>query len=402
MVPVPFRSSRKPLFISAFVGVAALFGCAEQESAPPPMPPPPPPMMAPPPVATVTPPPPPPAPAAPAAPTLAPATVVKDVGFMEPESALYDAAEDAYLVSNIEGNPSEADGKGFISKVSPEGKVLALKWIDGTKKGSTLNAPKGLAIAKGTLYVADISFVRLFDAKTGAPKGKIATPGATFLNDISAAPDGTIYVSDTGIKFGKDGVEPTGTAAIYAIGKSGSAKKIIADKDKLGGPNGVLADDTGVWVVTFGSGEIYHVGKDGKLDPGQKLPEGMLDGVVKLPDGTLLVSSWTTGTVYKGTPGGAWEATVTGVKSPADIGYDTKRNVLLIPQMQLDAVVLQTIPGMPAPAMTSAVPLPAAPTAAPKASMPAAPAPVAPAAPAAPAMAPVATPAPAPAAPAMK
>lgn len=398
MVSVPFRSSRKPLFISAFVGIAALVGCAEQESAPPPVaPPPPPPMVAPPPVATVAPLPPPPAPAAPAAPTLAPATVVKDVGFMQPESAFYDAAEDMYLVSNIEGNPSEVDGKGFISKVSPEGKVVALKWIDGTKKGSTLNAPKGLAISKGTLYVADISFVRLFDAKTGAPKGKIAAPGATFLNDISVAPDGTIYVSDTGVKAGKDGFVPTGSDAIYAIGKGGSAKKILADKDKLGKPNGLLADDTGVWVVTFGSGEIYRVAKDGKQDPGQKLPEGMLDGVVKLPDNSLLVSSWTTGTVYKGTPGGTWEATVTGVKSPADIGYDTKRNVLLIPQMQLDAVVLQTIPGMPAPAATPLVPTPAAPTAAPKASLPAAPAPVAPAAPA---MAPMA--APAPAAPAMK
>ena len=46
------------------------------------------------------------------------------------------------------------------------------------------NAPKGLGVSGNLLYVADLTFVRMFDRKTGAPKGKIAIPGATFLNDV--------------------------------------------------------------------------------------------------------------------------------------------------------------------------------------------------------------------------
>ena len=48
----------------------------------------------------------------------------------------------------------------------------------------------------GTLYVADLDTVRMFDAKTGAAKGEVKIPGATFLNDI--ATDGkVVYVSDS-------------------------------------------------------------------------------------------------------------------------------------------------------------------------------------------------------------
>jgi sugar lactone lactonase YvrE len=289
-----------------------------------------------------------------------PPVVLKDVGFKTPESVLYDPEQDVYFVSNINGKPVEADGNGFISKVSPEGKVLELKWIDGTKKGSTLDAPKGLAVFGDTLYVADLNVIRLFDRKTGASKGKIAAVGSTFLNDVAAAPDGTIYVSDSGLKAGKEGLDPTGTDAVYKIGKSRRADKLIASKE-LSGPNGLLADDKGVWAVTFGTDALYRVGLDGKKEPNQKLPVGSLDGIVKLPDGSLLVSSWASSSVLRGTVGGPFETVIKDVKSPADIGYDTKRNVVLIPLFTLDSVQLQKLPG-PAP-VAAAGPAPVAPAA---------------------------------------
>jgi hypothetical protein len=266
---------------------------------------------------------------------------------MAPETVLYDSQADVYLVSNVNGKPGDVDANGFISKVTPDGKVAEPKWIDGSKKATLLDAPKGLAIVKGTLYVADITFVRMFDAKTGKAKGKMAAPGATFLNGVAGGPDGTIYVSDSGIKLGDKGVEPTGSDAILKIGKKGVPEKLIADKE-LGGPNGLLADDKGVWAVTFGSGEIYRVGTDGKKEPAQKLPQGMLDGIAKLADGSIAVSSWGANAIYKGTPGGTFDVLVKDVKSPAGIGYDSKRNVLLIPLMQLDTVQLQKLPGAPA------------------------------------------------------
>ena len=60
------------------------------------------------------------------------------------------------------------------------------------------------------------------------------------------------------------------------------------------------------------------------------MPKGALDGIVALGDG-LLVSSWDAQAVYRGKPGGSFEIVIPGVKSPADIGYDTKRSRVLVP-----------------------------------------------------------------------
>src|SRR5579859_2133514 len=107
-----------------------------------------------------------------------PVSVAKYTGFSAPESVLYDADADRYIVSSIVGKPSDKDDNGFISLLSPDGTVTTLKWIEGGKNKVTLNGPKGLAIAGGLLYVSDIDVVRKFDLKTGAPKGAIAIPGA--------------------------------------------------------------------------------------------------------------------------------------------------------------------------------------------------------------------------------
>lgn len=364
MVAEKNLGSKRRLLVPALVGAAGLTACGGPSDEAPPPAAPQSTLAAPAPVMTeATMPPagptaaaPAPAPAASAAPALEPPVLVKDAGFMTPESVLYDSQNDIYLVSNINGQPGDVDGNGFISKVTPDGKVAELKWIDGSKKATALDAPKGLAISKGTLYVADVTVVRMFDAKSGKPKGKIAAVGSTFLNDVTAGPDGTMYVSDSGIKFGKDGVEPTGSDAIYKIGKKGVAEKLIADKDQLGHPNGVLADDKGIWVVTFGTGELYRVGFDGKKEPGQKLPQGSLDGIVKLPDGSLAISSWAASAVYHGTPGGTFDVLIKDVKSPADIGYDSKRNQVLVPLFLENAIEIQKLPGGPAATETAPAP----------------------------------------------
>ncbi len=259
-------------------------------------------------------------------------------GFQTPESVLYDADADLYIVSNINGAPLDADDNGYITRVSPDGKIVDAKWIDGAKDNVKLDAPKGMAIVNGILYVSDISTVHKFDAKTGEPKGDIKISGATFLNDVAAAPDGGIYVTDSGLdpKFAT-----TGTDAIYVIGKDDKVKPLIKDK-ALAAPNGITGGEKGsVWVVTFGSGEIYSVDAKGKKAAGQKLPKGQLDGIVVLDGGDFLVSSWEGSAIFRGKPGGEWKALVENVKSPADFGYDTKRHRILIPVFQGNTVIIQ-------------------------------------------------------------
>src|SRR5512132_2787922 len=75
-------------------------------------------------------------------------------GFKTPESVKYDPDLDVYFVSNINGNPSQKDGNGFIARVRPDSTIDSLMFIAGGRNGVTLNGPKGMAIAGDTLVVA--------------------------------------------------------------------------------------------------------------------------------------------------------------------------------------------------------------------------------------------------------
>lgn len=270
--------------------------------------------------------------------------VIADVGFSTPESVLHDAASDVYLVSNINGGPLDADGNGFISRVSPDGTVQTLKWIEGGANGVTLNAPKGMAIQDGVLYVADITCLRMFDAGTGAPKGEACPEGATFLNDVAAGGDGTIVFTDSGLKAAPEGFAPSGTEAVYRLTVSdGGIAPVTQDTAALGAPNGVAVGTEGITVVTFTSGEAYRIGADGKRHPVMPPSKRQLDGVVVLPDGGLLASSWGDQCVYHLAPGGVMTKALSGVEAPADIGFDATRNRVLVPLFNANRVILHTL-----------------------------------------------------------
>ncbi|HEY3052169.1 MAG TPA: hypothetical protein VGK04_02140 [Thermoanaerobaculia bacterium] len=265
----------------------------------------------------------------------------KDIteGLQTPESVLYDADQDVYFISNINGQPLAADNNGYVLRVNPD-TLKADKWVEGGQNSVTLDAPKGMAIVGDTLYVSDITTVRKFDRKSGAPQGEVRITGATFLNDLAS--DGkSVYVSDTGMKAGAGGnFEPTGSDAIWQI-QGSSRFTLAADKD-LNRPNGIDIVDGKVWVVTFGSNELYQIDK-GKKTNVVKLPKGQLDGLAHLSDGTFLVSSWEANAVYRGTATGPFTAVIENVKSPADIGYDTKRKRLLVPHFTENKVTVHAL-----------------------------------------------------------
>ena len=85
-----------------------------------------------------------------------------------PESVRYDPDLDVFFVSNINGNPSQHDGNGFIAVVRADSTGVVKMLVEGGKNGVTLDAPKGLAIVGDTLWVADINHVRAFNKRTGA------------------------------------------------------------------------------------------------------------------------------------------------------------------------------------------------------------------------------------------
>jgi sugar lactone lactonase YvrE len=258
------------------------------------------------------------------------AIVVADAGFRTPESVLHESASDVYLVSNINGGPIDRAGNGFISRLSPDGEVLELRWIDGAQEGTVLDAPKGMAALDGRLFVADIDCVRVFALDSLEQLEDICFPEATFLNDLAVDANGTLYVTDSGFQVGPDGLEPSGTDAVYRFTPDGRRQNMVMSPS-LGGPNGIIVGPRGIFVVTFGTGEIFRLEADAKRTP--VLPESnrQLDGVVFNNDGELIFSDWSTGAVYRITRTGGVEAVLEGVTAPADIGYDAVRNRVLVP-----------------------------------------------------------------------
>ncbi|KYF84004.1 hypothetical protein BE11_16425, partial [Sorangium cellulosum] len=258
-------------------------------------------------------------------------------GFARPESVLYDADNDRYLVSNVNGNPHDRDNNGFISVLSPDGQVTNLKWIEGGRNKVKLDAPTGSAIVNGVLYVADLTTVRMFDLATGAPKGEIPIPGTTLLNDVAAAPDGRVYVSDSGFKIGATGnLEATSSDAVYVVEK-GKARA-LAKSTGLRMPNGLAWTDNGLVVCSSGAPEVFRLDEKGaRQDLTTTAPGGRLDGLVSVGD-SLLVTSHEASAVLRGKLGGTFEVAIPEQKTPTDIGYDTKRGRVLVPHVMVDTV----------------------------------------------------------------
>lgn len=272
------------------------------------------------------------APAPAAATAVEPAKVTVIQGLSTPESVLWDAKDDVWFVSNINGNPSARDGNGFISRLTRDGAVDSLRFIAGGRDSVVLNGPKGLTLVGDTLWVADIDAVRAFNIHTGqrVASVELGKLQAKFLNDIAAGPDGTLYITDTGIEFDAKGqMTHPGPDRIFAL--KGRTVSVAAEGDWLERPNGITWDqgNSRFVVVPFGGPHLLGWAPgSAKVDTLGTGPGGQ-DGVEFL-DGELLVTSWADSSVFAASVTGNRKV-VTGVPSPADIGVDQLRGLVAIP-----------------------------------------------------------------------
>ncbi|MGH8119811.1 MAG: SMP-30/gluconolactonase/LRE family protein, partial [Gammaproteobacteria bacterium] len=111
-------------------------------------------------------------------------------GLNNPESVVFDIKTGSIYVSNVNGGAGDKDGNGYIARLGVDGTILDKEWV------KELNAPKGLAVANGKLYTADIDTLVEIDIATAAISNRYQVTDAKFLNDVAAAPNGDIYVSD--------------------------------------------------------------------------------------------------------------------------------------------------------------------------------------------------------------
>jgi len=264
------------------------------------------------------------------------------VGFSWPSAILYDRTRDVYWVSNL--NLDGPKGAGFISRLQPDGSQSTLNFIDGRRPGVRLGSPHGLAISGDTLLVADVTALRRFDAVSGEPRDSITIAASRYLSDVAVAADGSLYVTDVGSDPNLAAVPNEGADAVYQISPSGEVR-VVARRPDLGGPFALLSDSTGLWIACTGSADLLLLvpSSTGAESPDAgrlHLPGEVPRGIAAMPDGTLLISSWTARSVYRGFHDGPFEPVITGLESPADLDYDSRRKRLLIPLLTGQALAI--------------------------------------------------------------
>jgi hypothetical protein len=236
------------------------------------------------------------------------------------ESCTFDPARNLIVAMNA-GNPQTlAQNDGFVSLINPDGSVHTSKWIGSTRDGLTLNHPLGSAIQGGTLYTVDVDTIRTFDLATGEPRRAIQVAGATGLNGIAVATDGTIYASNTRAPERIFRVRPDGTSSVFVDGAP------------LALPNGVAIDPQGnIVVVNINTSDVLTFSPAGQLVRTEKSAESGNDGIVVLSDGTKYTSSVRFGSVSRIRPGQPAEVIARGIPSAASMCYDSRQNQLVIP-----------------------------------------------------------------------
>lgn len=201
-----------------------------------------------------------------------------------PESVLYVADKKSpYLfVSLIDGQGDVVDGKGGIAKLTTEGEVIDKDWITG------LNAPKGMALYKDRLYVADITELVIIDVKKQKVIQKIPVADSVFLNDVTVNSSGIVFISDTRTnkvhRFQKGKIElylenVTSANGLTALGSSlvvGAGQELLlvdANKNRLAiakgfesNIDGIEMIERGEFIVSCWVGLVYYVHSDGRLE----------------------------------------------------------------------------------------------------------------------------------------
>ena len=237
-----------------------------------------------------------------------------------PESVRFDAKRKVLYVSNIDGEPWAADGKGSIAKIGLDGKVIAVEWVTG------LDCPKGLALSDDGkwLYAADMGGIVVIDVDAGKIRNKIAIPDGQQLNDV-VNDKGTLYVSDSKGK------------TVYAVKKDKAS--VYLDEKVLKGPNGLFVHDGALYVLDNDS--LNRVEKDKSLKVLASGMPGGADGLENVKGDDFTVSVWS---------GAVWYVPASGDKvlmfdgkaektSTADTGWDPATNTLYVPTFFKNTVI---------------------------------------------------------------
>jgi hypothetical protein len=258
-------------------------------------------------------------------------------GFSHPESVDLDIPHQVLYVSNINGAPLDKDGNGFISKLSRDGKLLALKWIEG------LNAPKGMVMKDFTLYVTDIDRLIEIDTRTAKITNTYPADGAVFLNDPAVDAKGNVYVSDIAkrkiwqLKDGKMSIWYDGDDLMHVNG----LRVIYGGRLLVAGWGRDMQEDGS----TKSLGNLFTINlKTKKIDNlGGGQPVGNLDGLERDAHGEFLATDFMAGALLRIHKDGTFETLIDLKPGSADLDTIDKGRTAIVPRMLEDTVTAYSV-----------------------------------------------------------
>lgn len=231
------------------------------------------------------------------------------------ESVLFDGEQNRLFVSNINRQKEDQPGNGFISILNLDGSIAQLEWATG------LNAPKGMGILNGQLYVTDVDRIVAIDLKTGKIAKEYKPEKADFLNDITIS-DSAVYASDMNL------------GTILKI-QDGKLNTIAKDVTKV---NGLLIDGDQLMTLDAMGLRSFDLATQQFEMVNDSVTGG--DGLVKLDAENYIASRWK-GEIYlvSGNETQLLLDTQKEESQTADIGLNANEKILYVPTFYKNKVV---------------------------------------------------------------
>jgi sugar lactone lactonase YvrE len=244
-------------------------------------------------------------------------------GLNVPESSFYNKKDKTIYVSNICGMHNIKDSIGFISKLTDKGDFIEKEWISG------LNAPKGINVYKGKLYVTDIDEVLEIDLKTKEILNRYRNSKASSLNDVAIDKTGRVYITDTK------------SNRIYFVGKD--SLEIFIESDDINRTNGILVYKN--HLICGSKNNLIYINIKTKNIEIIADSTGYIDGIVAIGNKNIVVSDWKgkvqlveidkgVETLLNTTPLNIYAA---------DLGYIKSQKLLLVPTFSDNKIIAYRI-----------------------------------------------------------
>jgi len=255
----------------------------------------------------------------------------KTEGFVNPYGVAVDPDTNFIYVSNVNGDPNRRDDNGFISRLKGDGTIDKMRFIEGASNKITLSAPKGMTVADGRLYVADIDKLHAFDLITGRFLFDVNFGNLPIQHfyDVTLGPNMTLYLADG----------PANT--IYRINiKRQHEVTTFVSGDELGQPHGIA------WfparqvfaIAGWSSGRVIAFDITGRRQTLPAILLRTLGGITADNSGNMFVASDGLAAIYRINTGFALNTFKLAFTTPMGVAFSQAGNEVVAASFETGTV----------------------------------------------------------------